>query len=50
MKKIIENIFICLLIVLLVWISISFIDVINHNMTDYNYADWNIFAIMIKDI
>ena len=50
MKKIVTNIFTCLLIAIFTWITISFIDVIGHNMTDYNYADWNIFEIIINNI
>ena len=50
MKKIVTNIFTCMLIIIFTWIAISFIDVIGHNLTDYNYASWNIFEIMIKNI
>ena len=31
-------------IVMLLWLIMSWMDVISHNMTDYDYADWNIIA------
>ena len=30
--------------VFIIWILASFIDVISHNLSDYQYANWNIFS------
>ena len=35
-----------LLLCVPVWMLLSFIDVISHNSTDYDYARWNLFSIM----
>ena len=29
----------------LVWFAASFVDVLAHNMSDYNYAWWNFFQL-----
>ena len=29
-----------------VWILMSWIDVICHNVTDYTYASWNLFRLL----
>lgn len=48
MKKVfktIENIIYTIIIMFFLWFLISFIDVNLHNMSDYQYADWNMFRI-----
>ncbi len=42
----IENIIITIIVIIFLWFLISFIDVNLHNMSDYQYADWNMFVIM----
>lgn len=27
--------------IFMLWVALSFFDIISHNMTDYNYASWN---------
>jgi len=41
----IENIIITIIVIIFLWFLISFIDVNLHNMSDYQYADWNMFRI-----
>lgn len=41
----IENIIITIIVIIFLWFLISFIDVNLHNMSDYKYADWNMFRI-----
>lgn len=33
---------------ILVWALASYIDVLNHNITDQNYAEWNLFEILCQ--
>ena len=38
---------ICTIICLIIfaWLIASYINTISHNMTDYNYAWWNVFSV-----
>lgn len=44
-KKIIENITYGVCLIILIWGVASFIDVNAHNMTDQQYASWNLFNV-----
>ena len=45
MKKVLENLAFIICLAILIWGVASFIDVNSHNMTDYQYASWNLFNI-----
>lgn len=34
----------------LVWFAASFVDVLAHNMSDYNYAWWNFFQLWFQGV
>lgn len=43
---------VCFLSIISLWLAVSFFDVITHNMSDQDYASWNIvpiFEICTKD-
>ena len=42
----IENICVYVSGLFLVWFVASFVDVLAHNMSDYNYAWWNFFTLI----
>lgn len=47
MKKFCENTVFLICLLLLVWMAMSFIDVVAHNCSpDPIYADWNLFALL----
>ena len=49
MKKVfktIENIIYTIIIIFFIWFMVSFINVVMHNNSDQQYADWNMFVIM----
>ena len=48
LKMKIENAAAALSCVMLVWGLASWVDVLNHNMSDYNYAWWNLIVIFSK--
>lgn len=43
-----EKILYAVCIVLIIWFISSYINTICHNMSDYNYAWWNMFEIFCK--
>lgn len=43
-----EKILYAVCVVLLVWFVASIINTLCHNMTDYDYAGWNMFDIFCK--
>lgn len=43
-----EKILHAVCVVLLVWFVASIINTLCHNMTDYNYAIWNMFDILCR--
>lgn len=47
MKQILSNVLYGLSMAALLWLGISTIDVNMHNLTDYDYADWNIWTFII---
>lgn len=49
MKKVLSNILCTLLFCWFVWFLVSMIDTNIHNTSDYNYANWNMFAI-VKEV
>lgn len=34
--------------VVFAWFAISFVDVLAHNLSDCNYASWNVFEVIDK--
>ena len=50
MKKIIENTLSIIGIILLIWVVLSYINVINNNMPwqEHNYWSWNFFEVIRK--
>lgn len=47
-RKIVELIFVSVMIVTLGWIGISFIEVVCNNLnTGYEYSSWNFFEVML---
>lgn len=34
--------------VVFAWFAISFADVLSHNLSDCNYASWNVFEVIDK--
>lgn len=47
-KRIIEMLVIILMIIVVMWFIISYLDIICNNLTEHpQYQDWNIFKIMI---
>lgn len=34
--------------IFMLWVTLSFFDIISHNMTDYNYASWNAIEIFYR--
>jgi hypothetical protein len=44
-KKVLENVACGICLIVLIWGFASFIDVNAHNMSDYQYASWNLFNI-----
>lgn len=32
-------------VLLLVWFILSFVNILNHNLTDFEYGSWNMFKI-----
>ena len=50
MKTTIKVTFYTIGIIIVIWFAASFIDVIAHNSTDYEYAWWNVFNIKTKEV
>ena len=47
-RKIVELIFVSVMVVTLSWIGISFIEVVCNNLnTGYEYTSWNFFKVML---
>ena len=44
--KIIKKLFYLLLMLLLVWVLISYFDIILHNWNSYVYANWNLIYLI----
>ena len=34
--------------IFVLWVTLSFFDILAHNMTDYKYASWNAIEIFYK--
>ena len=34
--------------IFMLWVTLSFFDILAHNMTDYNYAGWNAIEIFYR--
>ena len=49
MRKKSEIVFLSVCSSILVWMILSFFDINAHNMTDQDYAGWNIFLIFAQD-
>ena len=43
-----EKVLDAIIIFIFVWIVASILNTVCHNMSDYNYASWNIFYIFCK--
>ena len=41
-----EKVLYIVCILIMAWLVLSFINVIMHNMSDYNYASWNVIEIL----
>lgn len=50
MKSIASKLFIVLMTLLLLWISVSYIEVITHNISTpgYVYYEWNLFNKLVE--
>lgn len=35
-------------IIILIWLIMSWVNIISHNLTDYDYASWNLIAKIIE--
>ena len=40
-----EKVVYAICILFMIWIAASYINTMSHNMTDYNYAWWNVFSM-----
>lgn len=51
-KPIISTFFAIILVVIFLWIILSYIEVLAHNtdLSSYNYSDWNCFIIFFEKI
>lgn len=48
-KKILSMLFTILMIMVIMWFVLSYLDVIFHNLDEHpQYQDWNIFKIMVE--
>lgn len=49
MKKIITNIFLFLSVILILWVVVSYIEVISKNLSENpEYSFWNIFQLLVN--
>lgn len=46
MKKVIFNTAQLISIAFVAWVTLSFVNVVAHNMTDQAYAVWNLFTLI----
>lgn len=46
MKKILNNIVNFILVGILTWIILSYVDTVSHNLTDRVYQTWNLFNML----
>ena len=44
----IEKIINLISFIFVLWVTLSFFDILAHNMTDYKYASWNAMEIFYK--
>lgn len=44
----IRNIFILSCILFLIWFTISYLDIVIHNLSDMNYLKWNMLTLIFK--
>ena len=47
MRKIEKALYVAVAL-LIVWFAISFADVLAHNLSDMDYASWNVFEVIDK--
>ena len=48
-KKILSMLFTILMIMIIMWFVLSYLDVVFHNLDEHpQYRDWNIFKIMVE--
>lgn len=41
-----EKVLYAVCILFIVWLVLSFINIVMHNMSDYNYASWNMIELL----
>jgi len=47
MKQIFNMIFTLVIVFLLVWVALSYVDILYNNLDDAQYADWNLIIKMM---
>ena len=48
-SKIVSGIFYIVVFAILLWLMLSYIEVVTHNLDGfYNYSSWNCFVIFVK--
>lgn len=43
-----KNVVVILSIIFIVYIAVSFIEILVHNTSDFIYSDWNAFKLFLK--